>query len=95
MEAVDAHLRHVLRVRDLLHLDAGIGGKFRQVLLLENLFLDFLWDQQPVLLQELESPIDDLVGRVVHELQPEEYRQTDVLRPIMLGAKPYIWFFNR
>jgi hypothetical protein len=53
------------------------------VLLLENLFLDFLWDQQPVLLQKLECPVDDLVGRVVHELQPEEDRQTDVLSPKM------------
>ena len=95
VEAVDAHLCHVFWVRDLLHLDARICGEFRQMLLLEDFFLDFFWDEQTVLLQELECPIDDLVGRVVHELESEEDRQTDVLCPKKWGAKAYIWFFNR
>lgn len=41
VEAVDAHLCHVFGVRDLLHLDARICGEFRQMLLLEDFFLDF------------------------------------------------------
>jgi len=82
MKAVDAHLCHVFGVRDLLHLDARVSCEFGQVLLLEDFFLDFLRDEQTVLLQELECPVDDLVGRVVHELESEEDRQTDVLCPI-------------